>query len=347
MPSDAVAQRIAAVRADYLSELYTDQQIADRNGFKSRSVVIKYTRDLRDGTRNGRHAPTPGRGPAPANLPQHPRVTYPRGPAEPEPRMPRSEANAPTMPPSLTRPRTPLQIDTPGWWLATGDQHVPFHDEKAIAATVAEAKAVGVTGVLINGDMMDMIRMSPFYREPMAGGVKSEIAAGRQFLRYLRWHFPDARMVYREGNHEMRWRRYIVQKAEELADVDELTLPAQLHLGELNVEWVQDKRLVRLGHLNTLHGHELSKGGGVNPARYAFLKATDTVLVSHWHQVSSHPQRTLSGKQIMTWSIGCLCDLSPDYMPYGQNQHGFALVKVEADGSFMVRNHRIRDGRVE
>jgi hypothetical protein len=264
------------------------------------------------------------------------------------PAMPRSESGGPKMPPSQTRPRVPLQVDTPGWWLVMGDQHVPYHDEQAVAAAVAEARRVGVVGVLLNGDVMDMIRVTPFFREPMAGGIKYEIDAGRQFIAYTRWQFPEARVIYRAGNHDERWAKYIAGKAEEAHGLEEFTLPYLLRLAEHKVEWVQDKRIVRLGKLNTLHGHELSKGRGVTAARYAFLKTTDTVLVSHWHHTSNHTQRTLSGKLISTWSVGCLCDLGPDYEPYSANScHGFALVHIDADGSFQVRNHRVRDGRIE
>jgi hypothetical protein len=327
--TEAVKQQILDMRR---STAYTDGEIGAKLGL-SRGTVVRYGKGARgDDPRRFLSAGHPGRG--------HPGRGHPAPPLPPargstgEPPMPRSLANAPGLPPSLTAARTPLQIDTPGWWLVMGDQHVPFHDERAIEAAVAEAKAVGVVGVLVNGDAMDMIRVSPFHREPMDGGVKSEVEAGRQFFRWLRWHFPTQRAVYRQGNHEMRWEKYVIGGAKELFGLDELTLPSLL-------------KLVNLGKLPTLHGHELSKGMGVNPARYAFLKTTNSVLVSHWHQTSNHTQRTLLGKQIATYSIGCLCDLSPTYAPYGQANHGFGLVKVEPNGDYMVRNHRIRDGRVE
>lgn len=192
-----------------------------------------------------------------------------------------------------------------------------------------------------------MFGVTPFYREPTEESLIDEILAGKEFLHWLRWAFPKIPIIYREGNHEMRLRRYVVTRAEALADLPGMTLQELLELGRHGIEYIQDKRIVRLGRLNTLHGHELPRGGGINPARYAFLKATDTVIVGHWHRTSHHVERSLSGRSISTWSVGCLCELSPDYMPYGQSNHGFALVEVDRSGEFAVQNFRVREGRVE
>lgn len=265
-----------------------------------------------------------------------------------EPEFPRSDAGEPELPPPQTRPFEPLQIDYEGWALILGDTHAPFHDAQALRAAVKAGRDVDAKVVLLNGDIMDMRGVSPFFREPDEQAVGGEIEAGRKLLAWLRWHFPDARIVMREGNHEFRLRRFIAEKAKELFGLPGTTLPELLKLADLGIEWVQDKRLIRLNKLNTLHGHELSKGGGVNPARYAFLKATDTLLVNHWHQTSNHTQRTLGGKQISTWSLGCMCSLSFDYSPFAQANLGFGLCRGERDGNFQVRNHRITsDGRVE
>lgn len=59
-------------------------------------------------------------------------------------------------------------------------------------------------------------------------------------------------------------------------------------------------------------------------------------------------------EEIQTWSIGCLCDKSPDYAkgrPTGW-QHSFAVLYVNDDGSFnlyrinIIRNRFIWDGKV-
>ena len=44
---------------------------------------------------------------------------------------------------------------------------------------------------------------------------------------------------------------------------------------------------------------------------------------------------------LTTWSFGCLCDLHPDWNPFGNWNWGFAFVNIEEDGNFEVVNRRI------
>ena len=266
--------------------------------------------------------------------------------AAPEMPDPSPEANGIFLPQSQAVEQTAVHINEPGWYLVFGDQHLPMHDRGTIEAAVKEAKDKNVVGVLINGDLMDMFVISPFFRVPSKDTFVEEIEVGRQFLTWLRARLPKAQFWYRQGNHEFRLTRYIAERAAALFDLPEVHLPALLRLKDFGVEWVQDKRKVMLGKLTTLHGHELRKGEGVNPARLAFLRTTATVLVSHHHRTSEHHQRSLDDKFIAAWSVGCACSLHPDYDPFGQSNHGYAMVHVGDDGWFSVHNRRVINGRV-
>jgi predicted phosphodiesterase len=259
---------------------------------------------------------------------------------------PAPEAGGPALPPAWAKALDPVVLADPGWWLVLGDTHFPMHDRGTIEAAVREAKAKNAAGVLFNGDMMDMVGVTPFFREPSKEGFHDEIECGRQAFRWFRAQLPKARFVMREGNHEFRLRRFIVERAAALYDLPELRLPALIGLPAVGCEWVQDKRKVMLGKLATLHGHELRKGEGVNPARFAFLRTTSTVLVNHFHRSSEHHQRALDEKHFAAWSVGCACYTSPDYDPFNQWNHGYAMVEVAADGWFSVHNRRVLNGRV-
>lgn len=288
--------------------------------------------------------------PPPGYTPQQPQnhVNTPTPPvvsAAPQLPLNEVEINGATLPDSWARPRLPLQVDTPGWWGVSGDQHIPMHHRETIEAFVSECKAKNAN-VLINGDFMDMFGISPFFRIPTEEKFKDEIDAGKQALRYIRAQLPKARIIYREGNHEFRLTRFIVDRAGPLWGLPCLELPSLLELDELGIEWVQDKRLINIGKLHTLHGHELRKGEGVNPARLAFLRTTASVLVSHYHRTSEHHQRSLDDKHFATFSIGCSCFISPDYDPYNQWNLGYAMVEVSPDGWYGVHNRRSINGRV-
>lgn len=284
------------------------------------------------------HSPVGGPGAAPVRMPA-PAARLP----DPAP-----EAGGPGVPQSWAKRLEPHRLETPGWWLVLGDCHFPMHDRATIEAAVREARSRSAVGVLFNGDMMDMWGVTPFFREPSEESFHDELECGRQAFRWFRSQLPRARFCFREGNHEFRLRRYIVERAGALYSLPELRLPNLLGLDQIGCEWVQDKRKVMLGKLITLHGHEFRQviGNAVNPAALACRRATATVLVNHHHRTSEHHVRTLEEKQIAAWSVGCACYLSPDYEPYGQSNHGFALVDVSPDGWFHVENKRVIDGRV-
>ena len=107
--------------------------------------------------------------------------------------------------------------------------------------------------------------------------------------------------------------------------------------------------LRRLGKLPVYHGHELPQGmsSPVNPARGLWMRVQESLICGHWHRTSEHTESTGLEKRLSScWSLGCLCDLSPDYAIVNRWNHGFAVVDVEADGNYEVHNHKIIKGKV-
>jgi predicted phosphodiesterase len=256
-------------------------------------------------------------------------------------------AGGPSLPePFLVPPLKHLHCDNAGWWLVLGDMHFPMHDKTTIELAFKEAREKNAVGVLLNGDVMDMFNVTPFRRPPTKEDLADEIECGRSALAWMRSRLPKARFVYREGNHDYRLRSYIIDRAPALFQIEAVRLPNLLGLADHGIEWVQDKAKVYLGKLITLHGHEFRKGEGVNPARLAFLRATATVLVNHHHRSSEHLQRSLDDKHFAAWSVGCACYKHPDYDPYNQWNHGYAMVELGQDGWYSVHNRKVIEGRV-
>jgi hypothetical protein len=229
------------------------------------------------------------------------------------------------------------------------DAHIPHHDAKALTLAIEHAKAKGATDIVLNGDMLDSYGISRFTREVGRLTYQQELYELRAFLELVRDEFPDARIVYKLGNHEERLRAYILNGCKELADLEALKLENLLGLDELGIETVRFNP-IKVGKLNVLHGHELQHGfiAPVNPARGVYMRTKANTLVGHHHQVSHHSESSLDGDQVGCWSVGCLCDLRPEYNRFGflKWRHGFAIVEVDDDGSFHVNNHSILNGRV-
>ena len=228
------------------------------------------------------------------------------------------------------------------------DIHAPYHDDEALAVALDALGKFDPTVVILNGDTVDFYAVSRFERDPDRRDLGREIEIGRGVLAHIRKRFRKARVVFKIGNHEERWRSFLINNAADLLKMSEFQLPAVLHLDEHRIECVGDKRPLLVGKLHVLHGHEYKAGFAppVNAARGLFLKATASSLCGHFHQRSAQQKRTLDGSIIATWSTGCLCHLNPAYMPLNDWTHGFATVTVSDGGLYRVDNREIIGGKI-
>jgi len=229
-----------------------------------------------------------------------------------------------------------------------GDVHVPYHNNTALTAYLQWLQKQNPTVIFINGDLADFHTLSRFEKDPKARSVFEEREAVLQFFGVLRRLFPKARIILKQGNHDERLEKYLRVKAPELLDLEELEYENIFKLDNYGIEMVKDKRIVRIGHLSVLHGHEYPTPviGPVNAARGLFLRAKASSLVNHHHQVSEHSEGNIKGEMITCWSLGCLCELHPAYAPINKWSHGGAFVELWKNGDFEVTNKRILHGRV-
>jgi predicted phosphodiesterase len=232
--------------------------------------------------------------------------------------------------------------------LILSDAHIPYHVKTPIVEAIKFGKNNGADLIILNGDTADFFSVSFWEKDPRKRDFKGELKTVREFLATLRAQFPKARIVYKLGNHEERWERYMRVKAPELLGVPEFEIKEMLHLTKHGIELVEDKRAIKLGDLNVLHGHEyrFAISNPVNPARGLFLRCKAFALCGHMHQSSYHQEKTVEQTIVATWSTGCLCDLHPEYSPYNNWCHGFAFVEVSADGKFNVQNKIVRHGKI-
>jgi predicted phosphodiesterase len=231
--------------------------------------------------------------------------------------------------------------------LVISDLHVPYHDVTAISIAIKYGIDNGANCILINGDLLDFFQISRFTKTKRKRSVSQELATARAILDRLNDAFPNTPIYFLEGNHDVRLELYLAEKAPELLDCEEFKLEVLLDAKKRNMVVFEDRTLIKAGKLTITHGHLLIKGffAPVSPARGAFLKAKSSVLIGHTHKVSTHTETTIVNKMIVCYSTGCLCELQPDYNPFGNNySHGFAFIVTEPNGHYQVKNVQILDG---
>ncbi len=255
----------------------------------------------------------------------------------------------PVIPESFGKKRGEFPVSGPASILVLCDAHIPYHDKRAIEAAVKTGKRRGVTGLYLNGDWADFYRVSRFERDPEARRLPEEIDAVKDSLAYLRDQFPKARIWYRKGNHEHRYDAYLRACAPELLGLDGLGLDKILRLDDFGITSIDEYTPVLFGHyLYGIHGNEYGSGTGspVNPARGLLLKTKQCSFCGHFHRTSEQPERTLAQKQLAAWSVGCLCDLHPEYASQNQWNHGHAVLELDRAGGFCFLNMRSEGGKV-
>lgn len=229
------------------------------------------------------------------------------------------------------------------------DVHCPFHSIPALTGAITWTKPREPDTIFIGGDGIDCHQLSRFVRDPKKRSFAAELDAFGELIYAIRSEFPNAKLVYKVGNHEERYDAFLYQKAGELQGIPEFSLEALIkrRCGD-DIDYITNKRIVKAGDLNIIHGHEFYGGtfSPVNIARGLFLKAKVSAMQGHNHQTSEHTETDMNGRITTTWSVGCLSELHPDYMPLNKWNHGFAFIEVEEDGNFQVHNKRIHKGEV-
>jgi len=230
--------------------------------------------------------------------------------------------------------------------LVLSDIHIPYHSIDAITCAFDYAKGEKPDAILLNGDTLDFFGLSRFSKDPKARSFAHELKTFKEFMDVLKSTF-DAKIYFKIGNHEERYFHFLWMKAHEIVGVEEFELENIIKSRAEGIEIIKDKRIMKAGDLNIIHGHEF--GGSVfspvNIARGLFLKGKVSAMQGHNHCSSEHSESNMNGELTTTWSVGCLSELHPAYLPINKWNHGFAIVDINGQ-DFEVRNKRIHKGKI-
>ena len=227
------------------------------------------------------------------------------------------------------------------------DIHIPYHSIAALSAALDFIQSEKPDAILLNGDTIDFYGLSRFMKDPRKRSVAHELQATRDFLDILSQF--GAKIYFKIGNHEERYEHYLMRVAPELLGVREFELKHLLGLDARGIDLISDKRIMKANDLNIVHGHEFGQSifSPVNIARGLFLRGKVTAMQGHNHAVSEHTESNMNGEITTTWSLGCLCELNPAYLPINKWAHGLAIIDLSENGKdFHVRNYRIHKGKI-
>lgn len=226
------------------------------------------------------------------------------------------------------------------------DIHIPYHSITALTAAIEFCKKEKPDALVLNGDALDFHGLSRFQKDPRKKNFAFELDTWRQMFDVFAKELK-CKIYYKIGNHEERYEHYLWMKAGELMGVDEFDLSNLLQARAKGITVIGGKTIIQAGGLNILHGHEFGQSvfSPVNIARGLYMKGKVSAIQGHNHRTSSHTEKNMNGKVTNTWSIGCLCELHPAYMPINNWNHGFSIVDLDKS-EFHVRNFTIYKGNI-
>jgi predicted phosphodiesterase len=224
------------------------------------------------------------------------------------------------------------------------DVHLPYHNIAALTAAIDFLKLMEVNAVFINGDLLDFHRLSYFEKDPKAKRINEELDTMKQFLSTVSKEITP-KIFFKFGNHEERYSKFLIEKAGEISDLEEFDLE-NIIKRRFDCEVIKDKRIFINNGLPYIHGHEFGRGvfSPVNAARGLFMQAKHSAVKGDCHTTSEHTEPDIMGKIMTTYSIGCLCELNPQWLPLNKWNHGVAVQHNRGEGQYHLENRRIYKG---
>lgn len=212
------------------------------------------------------------------------------------------------------------------------DVHVPHHDRPAlnIALSVMEdtkPKHIHIPGDFydcpqISSHLKDIARMSRFKEDRQAGGA---------VLDRIQATSPNATIDWEEGNHEERWKRYILTQAHEISDLPELSAENVFNLKSRNIRYHKYMEPVDQWGVKIVHGNIARNISGAT-SRAMLAKYGCTGVSGHAHRREQVMHRSFN--ETNEWhTSGCLCTLNPEYTSNPNWNHGFVLL-------YMMKHYR-------
>ncbi len=195
--------------------------------------------------------------------------------------------------------------------------------------------------------IFDFHGLSRFLRDPRKKDFATELSIGCQVIEVIQKTL-NCQIYFKFGNHDERYQHYLWQKLGELNGVEDFELENLIKKRVPGVKFITDKRIIKANDLNIVHGHEFASSiiSPVNIARGLYLRAKANTICGHHHRSSEHTEQNIEGKIVTTWSVGCLSELHPQYMPINSWNHGFCMVDLHGSKEFEVRNKRIWKGQI-
>jgi predicted phosphodiesterase len=230
-------------------------------------------------------------------------------------------------------------------FIVASDIHGNLMDKRATDACLAFVADFQPEVRVIAGDLFDFAAIRKGAGEDERGiSMRDDYEAGKGFAKAFFDGGTDNHLML--GNHDVR-----VWDMARSGDAIKANLGCRMvqdieylarSCGASLIPYDSREGVLELGHLRIVHGYHTGASACASHSRIY-----GNCLFGHVHSIESY--QTPGLKQQEARSIGCLCDLNPDYANRKTGKlrwaHGWAAGHLHADGTYTIFQIREIDGK--
>lgn len=228
------------------------------------------------------------------------------------------------------------------------DTHVPYHDPRSWKLALQVIKQIRPHKVVIIGDFADFYAVSDHDRDPMRkDSLEWEVECVNAELDRLE-ELMDRDVVFIEGNHEDRLRRYLWKKAPQLFGVTDVKRLFRLD----QRGWIHRPYRHGWKYGNVTYKHDVAGRSGKHAAAQSLADFGGNVVIGHTHRGGVVYLGEAKGANHFCLNVGWLGDVKlMDYMDPDKAlrdwQLGFGTVIHDGPSRAFGSFHPIVKGRCE
>lgn len=233
--------------------------------------------------------------------------------------------------------------------LVYSDCHFGMHDPAALVVALKIAEEFKPDIIINNGDTLDCHTLSRFKHDPHAPSIQDERDAWYLFAEALNSVSPKSDKFITLGNHDIRFKDSVSEKSG-LADMSEFGLDSLLYTRQLGYAPICDVIMFNpKGNedypdalMYVFHGESARSHAGSTARHYSDMFAGGSTITGHAHRSAAYTRR-VAGGVVMSYEVGALSRLSPEYSFYPNWTQSILTGYIDSD-TIAFDNHVIRNG---
>lgn len=229
------------------------------------------------------------------------------------------------------------------------DCHFGMHDPAALVVALKVAEEFKPDIIINNGDTLDCHTLSRYKHDPHAPSIQDERDAWYLFAEALNSVAPKADKFITVGNHDIRFKDTISEKSG-LADMSEFGLDSLLYTRQLGYAPICDVIMFNPrgnedypdAMMYVFHGESARSHAGSTARYYSDMFAGGSTITGHAHRSAAYTRR-VAGGVIMSYEVGSLARISPEYILYPNWTQSILTGYIDND-TIAFDNQVIRNG---